>query len=180
MKIRWQRFNLYLLMAVAAAMVCGCRTSSAEKKSKKLVSTLRLHLEMGRDRSNTTEVVPIYRRKPIMVNVEKVPFLTEAEVAEAKVIDVDGDFALSLKFDHPGTALYEAYTTANRGRRIAVFSQFGEQIKTNRWLAAPIISRRVTDGVFTFTPDTTREEAEVIALGLNNVAKKIRSSWIEQ
>ena len=94
------------------------------------------------------------------------------------MIDVVGGFALRIRFDHPGTALLEEYTAANHGRKIAVFSQFGEKIKDYRWLAAPIIARRITDGVFTFTPDATREEAEEIALGLNNVAKKVQK-WTE-
>jgi preprotein translocase subunit SecD len=174
MKIRWQRFNLYLLVALATAGVWGCQTSSSEKKPRKLLTVFRLPLETGRDGTKANEPVPIYRQQPVMVNVEKVPFLTEAEVAEAKVVDVGGDFALRIKFDRAGMAILEEFTTANRGRHIAVYCQFGEQIKYTRWLAAPIIARRITDGVFLFTPDTTREEAEEIALGLNNVAGKIQ------
>jgi preprotein translocase subunit SecD len=113
-----------------------------------------------------------------MVNVEKEPFLTEADVAQVKVIDVVGGFALCIRFDHSGTALLEECTTRNLGRRIAVFSQFGEKIKDYRWLAAPVISHRITDGVLTFTPDATREECDEIALGLNHVAKKVQK-WTE-
>ena len=171
MNIRWCWFNIYLALALALAGVCGCKTSG-EANPKKLLSTLRLHLEASRDGTKSNEPVPIYREKPVMVNVDKMPFLTEANVAEAKVIDVVGGFALRIQFDHPGTALFEEYTVANRGRRIAVFTQFGEKIKDVRWLAAPVISRRISNGVFTFTPDATREECEEIAAGLNNVAKK--------
>jgi preprotein translocase subunit SecD len=173
MNIRWCRFNIYLGLALALTAVCGCKTPG-ETNPKKLLSTLRLHLEASRDGTKANEPVPIYREKPVMINVQKEPFLTEGSVVEAKVIDVIGGFALRIRFDHPGTALFEEYTTANLGRRIAVFSQFGEKIKDNRWLAAPIIARRTTSGVFTFTPDATREESEEIALGLNNVAKKVK------
>ena len=62
---------------------------------------------------------------------------------------------------------------------IAIFSQFGEEMKDYRWLAAPVINRRISDGVLVFTPDATREEAEEIALGLNNVAKKVHT-WIDR
>ena len=89
-----------------------------------------------------------------------------------------GGFALRIQFDHAGTALFEQCTAANLGRRIAVFSQFGEKLKDIRWLAAPMITHRITDGVFIFTPDATREECEEIALGLNNVAKKVQT-WTE-
>ncbi len=177
--IRWERFNTYLLatLAVAATVVCGCQ-STAKPESKKLLSVLRLHLGVSPDGTGGQKSIPVYRQNPVNISVEKQPFLSEGNVVEAKVIDVVGGFALWIKFDHPGAALLEEHTTANRGRRIAVFSQFGEKIKNSRWLAAPVIGRRITDGVFTFTPDATREEAEEIALGLNNVARKVQK-WNE-
>ena len=178
MKICWCRFNIYLAVALAAASVCGCRTS-AESKAKKELSTLRLHLESGRDVSVTSEVVPVYREHPYMVSVDKMPFLNESDVASAKVVDVVGGFALRIQFNHSGTATLEQYTIANRGRKIAVFSQFGEELMNIRWLAAPYISQRISDGVFLFTPDATREESEDIARGLNNVAKKT-TTWIDK
>ena len=177
MNIRWCRFNIYLALISTLAALCGCQLLGLSG-SKELLSTFRLHLETERDGTKANEFVPIYREKPVMVNVEKEPFLTEANIAEAKVIDVVGGFALRIRFDRPGTALLEEYTTANRGRKIAVFSQFGEKIKDSRWLAAPIIARRITDGVLTFTPDATREECEEIALGLNHVARKVQT-WTE-
>lgn len=41
-----------------------------------------------------------------------------------------------------------------------------------RWLAAPLINAPISDGVLLFTPNTTRSEADAIALGLSNVVKK--------
>jgi preprotein translocase subunit SecD len=178
MKIRWHRFNIYLALALAAAALCGCRTAS-ERKDRKLLSTLRLHLEASRDTTGFNEAVPIYREQPVMVNVEKIPFLNESNVSAANVVDVVGGFALRIQFDHAGTALLEQYSASSPGKRIAVFSQFGVKLKDVRWLAAPVISRRITNGVFVFTPDATREEAEQIALGLNNVFKKTQS-WINK
>ena len=162
-----------MALAVAAAAACGCQ-STATPKPEKLVSTLRLHVGARRDGAKASLPVPVYRQNPVIINVEKEPFLTEGNVAEAKVIDVVGGFALRIRFDGAGTSLLEQCTAANRGRKIAVFSQFGKEIKDARWLAGPIITRRINDGVFTFTPDSTREEAEEIALGLNNVAKKVQ------
>ena len=52
-------------------------------------------------------------------------------------------------------------------------------MKDYRWLAAPVISHRISDGVLVFTPDATREEAEEIALGLNNVSKKVHR-WLDR
>jgi hypothetical protein len=178
MKIRCDRFNIYLLVALAALVASGC-ASSSEKKNRRLVATLRLHLEANRDSTKSSESVPVYRAKPVWVNVQKMPFLTEGYVARAQVIDVVGGFALRIEFDHRGTGLLEEYTTANRDRKIAVFCQFGEKIKDYRWLAAPVISHRITDGVFTFTPDASRDEAEEIVLGLNNVAKQVHDKWVQ-
>jgi preprotein translocase subunit SecD len=178
MKICWQRFNLYLLVAVAVAAVCGCK-STPESQAKKLLATLRLHLESGRDDSKASEPVPVYREQPIMVNVEKEPFINEASISEARVFNAVGGFALRIQFDHSGTTLLDQYTTLNRGKRIAIFSQFGDKIKDYRWLAAPVISHRISDGVLIFTPDTTRDEAEEIALGLNNVSGKVHT-WIDK
>ena len=173
MNIRWCRFNIYLALVFALAAICGCKTSG-ETNPKKVLSTFRLYLEAGRDRTKANNPVPIYREKPVLVNVEIEPFLTEGDVAEAGVIDAMGGFAFRIRFNHAGTTLLDQYTTENRGRKIAVLSQFGENLTEARWLAAPLITRRITDGVFTFTPDATRQECEEIALGLNNLAKKVQ------
>jgi|APCry1669188910_1035180.scaffolds.fasta_scaffold129955_1 preprotein translocase subunit SecD len=178
MTIRWERFNIYLLAALAAAAACGCQ-STGETNPKKMLSTLRLHLEATRDGPKASERVPIYRDKPVWLYVEKSPFLTEGVVAEASVIEVMGGFALSIRFDRSGAGVLEQFSVVNRGRKIAIFSQFGDKMKDYRWLAAPVISHRISDGVLVFTPDATREEAEEIARGLNNVARKIHT-WIDK
>ena len=56
---------------------------------------------------------------------------------------------------------------------IAVFGQWGEQKTDGRWLAWPLITHRVADGVLSFTADMSRAEADRLVLGLNNVAKKM-------
>ena len=178
MKIRWNRFKTYLLVTLATVAVCGCQTVGRTKESK-LLSTLRLHLETGRNGPKPNQAVPIYRQKAIMVNVEQIPFLSEEQVSDAKVIDEVGGFALRIQFDHHGAVLLEQATTGNRGAKVAIFSQFGEKMKDYRWLAAPVITHRISDGVFVFTPDATREEAEEIAIGLNNVSKKVHS-WVDK
>lgn len=178
MMIRRERFNIYLLLAMVTVAACGCH-STGEKKSKKLVSTLRLHLEASRDSPKASERVPVYRDNPIWLTVEKTPFLSEGEISAASVVDVVGGFALSIQFNRQGAGVLEEFTVQNRSRRIAIFSQFGEMILDYRWLAAPVINHRIADGVLVFTPDATREEAEEIALGLNNVAKKV-TTWIDK
>jgi len=116
--------------------------------------------------------VPVFRENPVMVNVENDPFLDESHIETASVMeDRRGGFVIRVKFDHIGTSLLNATTLANPGRRIAVHSQF----PSPRWLAAPVIRGRIDDGIFSFTPDASREEAERIVRGINNsiaLAKK--------
>jgi preprotein translocase subunit SecD len=127
---------------------------------------------------NHTEVAQIFRQSPIDVTVEKTPFLTEGSIAEAKLVNAMGGFEISVQFDRQGMWLLEQYTSANRGRKIAVLCQFGKDLKEHRWLAAPVISKHISDGLFVFTPDASREEAEEIVLGLNNVAKEMHGKWM--
>jgi preprotein translocase subunit SecD len=178
MMIRGPRFNIYFLVTLAAAMACSCQ-STPERQAKKALSTLHLHLESGSDRTKSTESIPVYREKPVWITVQKQPFLTEANVAAASVVDEVGGYSLRIQFDDDGKILLEECTTRNRGRRLAIFSQFAPELKDYRWLSAPVISRRISDGLLVFTPDATREEAQEIADGLNNVAKKTHT-WIDK
>jgi len=109
--------------------------------------------------------------------IQKEAILTQSDVKEAKVVDVVGGFAMRVQFDHRGTLLLEQYSSEHVGKHFAIFSQFAappdEKLNHGRWLAAPRITHRIGDGALVFTPDATREEAEQIALGLNNVAKQL-------
>jgi len=49
----------------------------------------------------------------------------------------------------------------------------------SRWLAAPLISRRVDNGILTFTPDCDRNDADQIVLGLNATAKALHKSMVK-
>jgi hypothetical protein len=164
------RYNLYFSLALAAIAVCGCRTNK-DPKAKEL-ATLRVHLEAGPQDTGRSIQVPIYRAHPFQLQVQNEPFLTELQVASAKVVDVLGGFDLQIQLNHQGTWLMQQYSAENRGRHFAVFTQFGEKGRQARWLAAPEFSMLITDGLIQFTPDATREEADDIARGLNNTAKK--------
>jgi hypothetical protein len=177
MVIQRNRFNLYLLLPLLATALVFCACKSTEGKEKKILSTFRVHLEAKKDPMGRTDTADVYRQSPIQFTVEKAPFLTEASVKEAKVIDVTGGFALEIQFDRQGTWLLEQYTSANRTKHLLVSSQFvepgEEKLSKGRWLAAPQINNHISDGLLIFTPDATREEAARIALGLNHVAKKL-------
>ena len=164
MNTRTRRFNLYLLALISLLVVTGCLSTK-----KKEATLLKFHLEVNPDGSDRSKPVPIYRASPIYVNVETKPFIQEGNVVQAAVIDDSfGGFQLKVQLDRQGSWLLEQYTTASKGKRVAIFSHFGEA----RWLGAPILTKRIADGVFAFTPDATREETERMVRGLNELAKK--------
>jgi hypothetical protein len=164
------RFNLYLLLAVVAVVACGCHS---EKNARaKQLATLRVHLEAGSQDTGRSIQIPIYRAHPFQLQVQNEPFLTELQVASAKVVDVLGGFDLQIQLNHEGTMLLQQYSAKNRGRHFAIFTQFGEKGREARWLAAPEFSMLINDGLIQFTPDASREEVDEIAIGLNNTAKK--------
>jgi len=166
MKIGFWAFNTYLLLM--AALMLGCETAN---KRKKELSTFRVHVETNPDGTGRNEPIRIGRTEPFMVNVEKTPFITEYHVETASVVDGLGGFQIMVQLNQQGAWLLEQYSMASRGKQAAVFSNFGEAA---RWLAAPKLARKISDGVLVFTPDATREEAERIVRGVNNMVKQIK------
>ena len=165
---RCVRFNLYLyfLALLAPGLWSGCQSPGGPRKE---ASTLRLHLEeRGGDPSRIIQV-PVYREQPIQVRVSRDPFLSEADVQKAEVVESHGGYAIKVQFDRHGTLVLDMTTTGHAGSKIAIESQFGQA----RWLAAPLIAQRISDGAIEFTPDATREEAERIVRGLNAVAAEL-------
>ena len=171
MKVWIVRFNIYLLV-VFAALLSGCKTTEEKERSKE-ASTLRFHLEINADGTDRNSGVPVYRRKPMLLNVTRDAFLNEGDIDEASVVDVLGGFSIQIRFNRHGTLVLNATTIANKGRRIGIHSQFGEA----RWLAAPMITRQIQNGIFVFTPDASREEAERIVRGVNNVVAKLNKKF---
>lgn len=176
MRIPLNRFKLCLAALVfGLGLWCGCRTTAA--KPKGWVATLRLHLETTPDAMGGSMAVPVDRRSPVMINVEKNSFLDERYVTNAAVVEAMGVFAVKVQFDDFGRNLLEQYSTANRGLRCVIFSQYGEKKRfQQRWLAAPMFTRTIKDGTLEFTPDASREEADRIVRGLMNVTKSNRKS----
>jgi hypothetical protein len=173
MKSRRRAFNLFLGLA-AALLLAGCATSE-ERKQRKDYSNLRVHVEseQSRDRSSA---VTVFRENPIRINVEGEPVIDEHDVVSAAVVDQPGGtFSIQVRLNRHGTWTLERVTVMARGRHLVIFSYFGQ----SRWLAAPEITGKNSTGMLTFTPDATREEAERIVRGLNNVAKKLvkKENW---
>jgi len=177
MKIRLYRFNTYFLAGLALALLLAitsaCTSSETKKKgySKKDQASLRLYLEVNPAGSDRSGMITVGRTAPFQLNVEKKAFLTEHNIEHASVVDTFGGFSISIRYDKEGSWLLEQYSTANKGKRIAIVAEFGQV----RWLAAPVIQQRLGDGLLVFAPDATREESERIVSGLNRIAKLIKS-----
>lgn len=165
-------FKLYLtgcLLALLGGLwFTGC-ASSEERARRKEASSLRLYLEEQFDTGDKTTLVPIYRANPTLVRINKQPFLDEGHLVDARVVDVVGGFAVVVKFDFHGALVLENVSNSYRGRRVAIYGMFTDA----RWLAAPVLHDKITDGRLVFTPDATREEAERLVRGLNNIAVQL-------
>jgi hypothetical protein len=168
MRANTRRFNLFLALMVVA-MLSGCQTSKQDKE----VSALRVHIEVNSNQIGNSETISVLRSDPVLVNIAKEPILTEANLVEAKVIDAHGGVALQIQFDESSALVLEQYSAGNPGKHFVIFGQWGEKRADGRWLAAPLITHRIADGRLAFTPDMSREEADRLVLGLNNVTKKI-------
>lgn len=162
---RWN-INAIFFAAILAALFSGCKTTE-EKKADKEQTLIYFHIEAMRDNPRRSIRVPIYRANPQIISINEAPFLDNGSILEAAVVDVEGGFAIRIAFDQHGQMVLENVTANHPGRRIAVNAAFPEV----RWLAAPPIKRRLSDGSFIFTPDATREEAERIVRGINNLNK---------
>jgi hypothetical protein len=84
--------------------------------------------------------------------------------------DLKFGFSIELQFNREGKWLLEECTARHRMRRIVVFAKFGPE----RWLAAPVTRRVISDGKLVFMPDASRDEADRIVRGLKNVIRKAK------
>jgi hypothetical protein len=167
MKVRGRQFNIYLALAAALVLLAGCETD----RPRGPVGALRIHLEASADTTDTSQTVSVLRADPVLVTIAQQPILTEANIVATKVINAPGGFAIEIHFDETGTWILEQYTSANPGRHFVIFGQWGDKLVNGRWLAAPLITHRIANGVLTFTPDLSRPEADQMILGLNNVSE---------
>lgn len=179
MMIKLARFNIYLAVALILLLAAGCATDP-KKKEKKQATVISLHMQVapGQDAGSArTQTISIYRQSPLVLLAETSPFVDGADVEEASIINEYGSFSIRLKFSFHGSLLLDQMTSANRNdKRIAVFCSWD---KERRWIAAPVIRQRISDGILIFTPDATLAETERIVRGINNVAKELkrRDTW---
>src|SRR5215213_3241800 len=172
MKLSFVRFNI--ILALALFFTAGCKTSEEKKKAKE-ATFMRFHLETNVDGTQHNSAVTVYRASPMVIGVEKNASLDEEMMDKAEMVVADefGSPAIKITFNDQGRRRLDYVTSTYKGRRLAIQARWTEP----RWLGAPLITKRISDGVFIFTPDATREETERIVHGLNNVIAKLKKPY---
>lgn len=160
-------FNIFLL--ALAVMLSGCQGSGRNKS----LASLGVHLEVNPDGTERSGPVAIGRSGLFVVNVEKRPFITEQDLEQAAVVLTNSGFALKLQFDRHGALLLDQYSSAYRGKRLAISARWDQQL---RWLAAPRMDQRITNGLLVFTPDASQAEAEQLVQRLNHTVRRLKRS----
>ena len=118
------KFNTYLALA-SLFLAAGCASKRASF-AKSEQSTIRLYLEGNRQDLTGTGTVLVTRDR-FPVTIERAPFLTEADLRQATMIDEpgpNGGYSIELLFNDHGSLMLDMLTTANRGHHIVIFSQF--------------------------------------------------------
>lgn len=174
-------FNLLLVLSLASGLVSGAAESSdtSRKRSRKPkpVERIRVHVESRHDIAERSLKVEVGQGPGAMkFQVEKLPILNEVHVERAALLEVPGGFQVQLKFDSLGAKILESYTAAAAGRHLLLLTEFDEE---SRWIAAPLIRRRIGDGVLAFSPQITREEADRLVKGLNQAIDKRKKQWLD-
>lgn len=153
-------------------LVAGCSSMHLFHHKKEQIGILRVHLESESSAQGATKSVSVLRSEPVAVNIAIDPILTEADVVSARLLDSPGGFAVEIKLDEMGSWRLEQFSSINPGKHLAIFAQWSEKPEDGRWLAAPMIVRRMASGTLTFTPDASHEEMEKWVKGLNETAKE--------
>jgi hypothetical protein len=169
MKVCSRQFNVYLALITALSLSCGCES---DKDKNANAAALRVHIEVRPDKTGSTQTISVLRSEPVVVTIAKEFVLTEANVVGAKIIEVPGGFAIQIQFDENGSWVLEQCSATNPGRHFVIFGQWSDKLADGRWLAAPLITHRLANGLLSFTPDMSREEAEQLVAGLTTVARK--------
>jgi preprotein translocase subunit SecD len=165
-------FNLYLLGLTALCLVAVCGCASYRSKERNL-AMLRVHIENRAQLQDSGQTISLLRANPVLVTINNEPFITEANIEDAVLLQTPGGLAVAIQLDETGAYMLEQYTAAYVGKHMVIFAQWNEKAADSRWLAAPLINHRIADGVLSFTPDASPEETRQLVVGLNNMAKKL-------
>jgi len=186
MSFRDARFNIYLVCLTAALAMtwAGCTSPEARRRDRVHYTELWLYEGMPQTFIDTNKSMAIAVAN-IPLLVKKSPFLTEEHLDEAEVIDSPGGgYAMQLRFDDHGRYQLDAFTGSHRRQHLVIFARYGLRKEKDEvplkeaWLAAPLITRQVNDGILTFTPNATKVELYSILDGLRNAIEVNQKPWV--
>ncbi len=170
--------TFFTFLSMLALLGCTSTKSALEDGDapKDATSVVRFFAESNANPDWRARKISIIRNAPMELTISNEAFLDERDVTRARVIEAVGGFAIAIEFTSHGLMALNMETSTLRGRRVAIYARWNEKkVAVERWLAAPIISRPIETGVIAFTPDCTREEADLFVLGLNQVAIKLEN-----
>jgi hypothetical protein len=178
------RFNLFLALGVLLLAFCGCQGVEKDLGMKKdqAMGTMRVHIELPPENAgaiNVSQTISLLRADPVQITIDKDAILTEAHALSAKLVSTPAAPAVEVRFEDKGAWVLEQYSAANPGRHFVIFAQWGTNLNEGRWIAAPLITHRIKDGVLSFTPDMSKEEVDLFVKGLNNVIKQDQTDSTE-
>lgn len=168
------------LSLIAVLALSGCASTKSEledgKAPKDAASIVRFFAESNMNPDWRARKVQVIRNSPVEIIISSEAFLDERDVTRARVVETPGGFAIAIEFTSHGLMALNMETSTLRGRRVVIYSRWNEKkVAVERWLAAPQILRPIENGVIVFTPDCSREEADLFVLGLNEVAIKLEN-----
>ena len=174
MKFRSHRINWNLAAGLLlASLVGGCATNSKEDEN---LATIRLHMEVNPLVVRRSMEVSVLRAHPVKLTVAEDEVLHEGNLDKAELSTDGGTHSIRLTFDDSGRRMLVAGSAANLGKRVAVAAHFPDL----RWLAAPMITKINTNGVFTFTPDADLAESRRLVDGLTiAIEKRKKEDWLK-
>lgn len=151
---------------------CSSTHSGLFHHKKEQIGIVRIHIESESSEQGQTKSITVLRSQPVLINIFVDPILTEADVTSARLLDTPGGFAVEIKLDETSSWRLEQFSSINPGKHLVIFGQWSEKKEDGRWLAAPLIVRRMATNTLLFTPDASHEEMKKWVDGLNATAKK--------
>lgn len=179
--VQW--FGFLGLAAVALTVAAGCKSPEQRNRNKVHYTELFFHGGAPGGLADTNRVM-VVNVAGYPVAIQKQAFLTEVDLEDAEVVDSPGGgYALRLSYNDHGRLVLDTYAAANRGKQIAIFARYGvrkdkEVPLTEVWLAAPLMTRQIPDGIITFTPTVDKEELYRILDGLRNAIEVNHKPWV--
>ena len=180
MKSLTGRINMIFAILACAGLGCNSPKTSPPNETTavpaKQATLMQFHIETNPDPTGRTMEAPIFRANPFHLTVQREPVLDEAFMENVQLVDTDemGGYAIKVTFNKFGTRRLDALSVEHRSQRLAVHAEWTEA----RWLGAPVLNKRISDGVLIFSPDATREETERIVRGLSNVVSHLQKPFV--